>query len=149
VLDPEARDAADGPRGCVRITVPIGWAVEGATVRVPIPRRITCARCDGGGCDGCERSGAHKRPDAKALDVELELPAGSEDGVALRLAHPFGERGPVDQLLVEVRVSDEASGGVTRVPSLVPPPARRATAGITAVLVVALMALIVILLTKL
>lgn len=149
MLDPEARDASQGPRGCMRVTVPIDWAIEGATLRVPIPRRITCARCEGGGCDGCGRSGAHKWAEPKALDLELELPAGSEDGVALRLAEPFGEAGPVDQLLVEVRVADEASGGVTRVPSLVPPPARRARAGITAALVLGLLALIVILLTKL
>lgn len=106
------------------IAVPLAWAVEGATLRVRIPRRLPCARCDGGGCDGCGRSGAHRVGPRHVDAAELELPAGSEPGVALRLAQPFGTGGPIEQLIVEVRVGEEASEGVARISTVLhtPPP---------------------------
>lgn len=46
-----------------------------------LPRNLTCAACEGGGCDACERSGAvtlRGRGDPVEL-VELSLPKGERD----------------------------------------------------------------------
>ncbi|MRG95353.1 hypothetical protein [Polyangium spumosum] len=113
VLDPTALDACDKPRGRLVIEVPRGWA--GAVIEVVIPKRVTCARCDGGGCDGCGRRGGHRVPgeDEERL-VRVRLPAAFEGGVVLRILRPFGEDGAgIAQLLIEARAGEAASVGVT------------------------------------
>lgn len=119
------------------LTVPSSWAEEGATLRVLVPRRLACARCDGGGCDGCERSGAYRLPE-RAAELTLELPAGSGSGVALRLEDPFSGQGPVEQLIVEIRVGPTTSDGVHRIPTPVHREKRPAHALVTMALFFAL-----------
>ena len=73
--------APRGPDACHRIRVPRGWLTEGATIEVVLPRNLTCARCDGGGCDACDRSGAitvRGRDDPPDL-VPVNLPAGERN----------------------------------------------------------------------
>lgn len=113
VLDPSALDACDKPRGRLVIEVPRGWA--GAVIEVVIPARVACARCDGGGCDGCGRRGGHRVPGEHATRlVRVRLPAAIEGGVVLRILRPFGEDGAgIAQLLLEARAGDAASVGVT------------------------------------
>ncbi|MDI1429207.1 hypothetical protein [Polyangium sorediatum] len=113
VLDPAALDACDKPRGRHVIEVPRGWA--GAVVEVVIPARVTCARCDGGGCDGCGRRGGHRVPgDPTARLVRVRLPSEMEGGVVLRILRPFGEEGVgIAQLHLEARAGAAASAGVT------------------------------------
>jgi hypothetical protein len=119
VLDPRALDEGKGPRGRVQITVPAAWLTSGCRVEILVPRRLPCARCDGGGCDACGKSGVLRAPDAEAdRRLEITLPGTHNEAVALRLADPFGA-GLVDQLIVEIRAG-AASPGVTRVPE--PPP---------------------------
>lgn len=116
VVDPEVLASAEGPRGRLRVCVPVSWATSGAGLRVAVPARVECARCDGGGCDGCARSGALRTPDdPTARTLRVELPAGSVDGIALRLVRPFGEAAAIEQLLVEVRCGERASECVARV----------------------------------
>ncbi|MEP7124864.1 MAG: hypothetical protein ABJE95_28305 [Byssovorax sp.] len=113
LLDPRALDEGTGPRARVQITVPIAWLTDGCRIEILAPRRLPCARCDGGGCDACGKSGVLRAPDDEAARrLEITLPPTSSEAVALRLADPFGA-GVVDQLIVEIRVG-AASSGVTR-----------------------------------
>jgi hypothetical protein len=72
-----------GPDACHRVRVPRGWLTEGANVELELPRHLTCAGCEGGGCDACDRSGAITvRGRADPADVVgIKLPAGDRDAV--------------------------------------------------------------------
>ncbi|WP_437333045.1 hypothetical protein [Sorangium sp. So ce394] len=120
LIDREGLDASDGARGRLAIAVPAAWARDRADIEIIVPARVTCARCDGGGCDSCARSGAHRAPaEAAARTLRLRLPPDLTAGATLRLVRPFGEHAPLDQLLVELREGSAASPGVLRVG---PPP---------------------------
>ncbi|WP_437276201.1 hypothetical protein WME90_33825 [Sorangium sp. So ce375] len=120
LIDREGLDASDGSRGRLALAVPAAWALDGADIEIAVPARITCARCDGGGCDSCARSGAHRAPtELAARTLRLRLPPDLAGGVTLRLVRPFGEHAPLDQLLVELREDSAASPGVRR---MTPPP---------------------------
>lgn len=129
ILDPRALDEGTGARGRVRLEVPAEWLAAGCRIAVVAPRRLPCARCDGGGCDACGKSGVLRAPDA-ADDrrLEITLPGTHRAAVALRLADPFGG-GLVEQLIVEIRPG-VASPGVTRIPDPPPPPDRAPLAGL-------------------
>jgi hypothetical protein len=124
VADPGALDAAAGPRGRVKITVPLAWLNDGAELEIITPRLLSCDRCGGGGCDGCERSGAFRGPkDEAKRTLRVSLAPQDESGVVIRLASPFDE-GEIDQLMVRVTAGQTASQGVRLVPKLalvVPP----------------------------
>lgn len=116
IVDREALEAGGGARGRLRISVPAGWA--GGVIEIAAPGRVACARCDGGGCDGCDRSGAHRTPaEPGERTLRLQLPDPLDPGgvVALRLVRPFGEGAALEQLLVEVTAGAEASPGVLRI----------------------------------
>ena len=121
VLDPRALDEGTGARGRVRLEVPADWLAAGCRIAIVAPRRLPSARCDGGGCDACGKSGVLRAPDA-ADDrrLEITLPGTHRDAVALRLSDPFGG-GLVEQLIVEIRAGT-ASPCVTRIPDPLPPP---------------------------
>lgn len=121
VLDRGALDEEPGGRARVRISVPVAWAAERATVVVQPPERVPCARCDGGGCDACGRSGVLRLdPDPDARTFTLSLPVELGEGVVLRVARPFGDASPVVQVLCEVRAGAEPVG-CRRVPGDRPP----------------------------
>jgi hypothetical protein len=104
VLDKGALDGDVGARARAKIVVPVAWAVEGAVVEVRLPRTLACARCEGGGCDGCGRSGALRGPaDDGSRAVRVRLPKALGDGVAMRIAEPFGASSSIAQLWIEVR----------------------------------------------
>ena len=118
VTDPAALDACAGARARLAVDVPASWLLDGADLTISAPLRLACARCDGGGCDGCERSGALRAPEDPAMRVlHARLPAMRDAGaaVALRIPAPFGEEHPIAQLLVEVRVAVAPSDLVRRV----------------------------------
>ena len=57
------------------IEVPENWFWVGATLQIALPRLLSCARCDGGGCDACERRGAFEQEAAGiASEVAVVLP---------------------------------------------------------------------------
>ncbi|MEO5731255.1 MAG: hypothetical protein ABI134_07355 [Byssovorax sp.] len=121
VLDPRALDEGTGARGRVRVEVPTAWLTAGCRIEILAPRRLPCARCDGGGCDACGKSGVLRAPDAEASRrLEITLPGTESTAVALRLADPFGG-GLVEQLIVEIHAGT-ASPCVTRIPDPLPPP---------------------------
>jgi hypothetical protein len=114
VLDPATLDQAGGARGRYRIEVPVGWARAGEEVDLSVPARLVCARCDGGGCDGCNRSGVVRGPDDPAArTLRIRLPPG--EGVALRIARPFDGSPMIDQLILEISQGSCASEGVVLV----------------------------------
>ncbi|AUX25289.1 hypothetical protein SOCEGT47_058330 [Sorangium cellulosum] len=120
LIDRGALDASGGSQGRLSLAVPAAWARDGAGIEISVPARICCARCDGGGCDSCDRSGAHRAPaESAARTLRLSLPADLTGCVTVRLVRPFGEHAPLEQLLVELRADTAASPGVLRVP---PPP---------------------------
>lgn len=119
VLQKDELDGPRGPDGRHRVTVPRAWLVEARWIELELPRMLECARCDGGGCDGCERSGAVTTRGRKELPelVELKLPAAAQ-AVTVRLprrgglppdATPALARG---SLLLVVAPGDRASDGV-------------------------------------
>jgi hypothetical protein len=106
LLDPDALDAHEGSIGRFAIDVPRAW--RGHVVRVVTPRRVTCSRCSGGGCDSCSKSGAFRiegEEEARTFDVVLP----DSDHALLRIVHPLGDDGPIDLLLLETRQSERAS----------------------------------------
>jgi hypothetical protein len=116
VLDPEALASAEGARARASIEVPASFLDAGASIELTAPARLTCARCDGGGCDGCSRSGALRAPESPAdRTLRARLPQGVAGPVMIRIPDPFGPNSPIRQLFLEVRRAAEASAGVRRV----------------------------------
>ena len=110
VTDVDALDAHDGTCARVTITVPSAWA--GATLAIVVPRRMSCERCGGGGCDSCDRSGALRAPD-EARELRLTLPCPVGDGALIRVPAPFADPS-IEQLIVELKIG-ELSAGVSRI----------------------------------
>lgn len=150
LVDPEALDRATGPRGRLEVEVPAEVLAGGSQIELAVPARIVCARCEGGGCDGCGRSGALKAPeDPEARRIRLTLPAGGAAEVDVRLVKPFGEDAAVEQLLIHVKAGAVPSAGLVVIPPAplaLHPGARRAPAVVfTAALVLALLVLLLVL----
>jgi hypothetical protein len=118
VTDVAALDAQRGPVARLIISVPAPWTTQATRLVVDAPAVLPCERCQGGGCDSCGRSGAHRAPaDPAEREVHLTLPTGIEGGTLVRVPRPF-EASAIQQLIVEVRVAAAPSEGVTRVPSV-------------------------------
>ena len=113
VLDPAALDVLDGRSACVDIVVPDGWVADGSQVEFTLPLRVTCARCDGGGCDSCDRSGAFRLSEASA-DRCVTLVVPPKVPSKLRLAEPLAD-GTLALLQVGVRAGPEPSRGLKRI----------------------------------
>lgn len=112
VVNVAALDECSEPRGRHAIEIPVEWI--GAEILVAVPARIVCARCDGGGCDGCHRRGGYRvEGDEEARAVRVQLPLVMKETVVLRVVHPFGAtEGSIRQLHLEARVGEQASAGV-------------------------------------
>src|SRR5689334_18406197 len=104
VVDSSALDTCAEPRGRHAIEIPPAWI--GAEILVAVPSRVICARCDGGGCDGCNRRGGHRiNGDEEARSVRVKLPRVMDGGVVLRIVRPFGPTdGAIAQLHLETRI---------------------------------------------
>jgi hypothetical protein len=95
-------DAQRGPDLMYGIEVPADWFGAGARVLVRLPRFLPCARCEGGGCDRCERKGAFELALAGApLTALVHLPRQSLEAlVPVRLRLPdAGATDPSDATL--------------------------------------------------
>ena len=138
VTDPRTLDVQDGSRASLSVSVPSQWFEEGASIELTVPKRLTCARCDGGGCDGCERSGALRAPaDEAQRRVIVNLPPQSSGNLRIRIVDPF--EGGIAQLLLDVRAG-ELVPWVKRIEAA--PQAQPRWAWIVAALVVALLLVI-------
>lgn len=82
VTNPDS-DSPRGPDGCLSLQVQRDWLNKGVEVRIELPRLLTCAVCDGGGCDACGGSGALTLRDREDRPEELQvsLPRPSSDDV--------------------------------------------------------------------
>jgi hypothetical protein len=109
------------------------WLDRGETVEVELPRNLSCALCDGGGCDACGGAGAvsTRERSESPRRVRVTLPARRE-GVAEtgRVALRIPEHGaPADRpglprgmLILTVIAADEPDATVRKIhPSLAPP----------------------------
>jgi hypothetical protein len=130
-----ALDVPRGPDVLHRIRVPLAWLEAGEVIELELPRNLSCAACEGGGCDSCNRSGALTLRGRQELPEFLQVtlpvrkpePDGDERGVVIRIP----ERGglppaegvalPRGLLLLRVEVAETADPGVTRVVQPEPP----------------------------
>lgn len=120
VADPRALDASGEASARVDVRVPPAWL--GRSITVTTPPRVSCARCDGGGCDACDRRGGFKLDaDVAGRTLVAHLPRAIDGGVCLRVPAPFGARGPVAILLVGIRLDEAPSDGVCLVEHRSPP----------------------------
>ncbi len=69
-----------GPDGCLRVEVDPGWLREPGTLELTLPRHVTCAACEGGGCSVCEFSGALA---LRERDAPVELVSIGLSGISL------------------------------------------------------------------
>ena len=110
VANPEALAASEGPHARIEIVVPSAWLEEGARLQIKPPKLVPCDRCDGGGCDSCDRSGGFRIENRSPIDVTV--PAGAPSGVVIRLPSPFDT---LDLVLIRINGGRAASSGVTRI----------------------------------
>ena len=106
-----------GPDVIHRICVPPDWLERGERIVVKLPRLLSCARCEGGGCDRCERRGAVTlRESDEPAELSVRLAAGPQAQL-LRLPDQGGkgaaEAQPRGCLMLQVE-SGEMSEGVRR-----------------------------------
>jgi hypothetical protein len=112
IVDREAHDAATGARALYRVDVPPAWLEEGGTLELEVPKRLPCARCEGGGCEGCANAGALRVGDGPRT-VEITLARGPAGPKRVRLDEPFGEASAVRQLWIDLlpAAKDAPTGG--------------------------------------
>lgn len=119
VLQKDELEGPRGPDGRHRVTVPERWLADGLWIELDLPRMLECAKCNGGGCDACDRSGAVVTRGRKELPelVEVKLPESTQ-GVTLRLPRRGGLPGTEAEnlargiLLLVVVPGETASDGV-------------------------------------
>ena len=104
LLDRAELDALEGPHG--KMTTTFSSAQLGEEVAIVVPSRVVCARCDGGGCDACGRSGAIRidREESERT-AYFVLPTEAGDGsFRVRLVRPLGDDAGLEQLTVDVHL---------------------------------------------
>lgn len=108
------------------IEVPGDWLARGETIELTMPRNLTCANCEGGGCDACERAGALSLRGRKdpAYTVQVSLPEkdlsdqqARGQSLLLRIPEQGGfsssEGVPRGLLMLKVTVADAPGPSVT------------------------------------
>src|SRR5688572_32745298 len=79
-------DEPRGPDVLHGVEVPMEWLEQGASVSIVLPRLLSCARCEGGGCDVCARKGAFEISTEAPIVVSLpRQPGAAPSAVRLRL----------------------------------------------------------------
>jgi hypothetical protein len=132
-----AHSVQRGPDVTHRVRVPRPWLEYGVPIELELPRNLSCAACQGGGCDTCERSGAitmrgrNEPPEIVQVTLpEWTTPEGDPtSSVTLRIPEQgglpaAGSRLPRGLLLLTVVPDEQPDSGVRRATaSLAPPPA--------------------------
>jgi hypothetical protein len=110
-----------GPDVTHSVCVPLEWIAAGALVRLKLPRLLSCALCEGGGCDRCARAGAlemrTREEPVEVLSVQLTpLPEGNAQLLRIPNAGAFAEHPeePRGCLMLKV-LPGPVSSGVERV----------------------------------
>jgi hypothetical protein len=119
-------DSPRGPDASHRIRVPRRWLETGALVEIELPRNLTCASCEGGGCDACERSGALTvRGKGEPVGIlVVTLPSGSTGPVVIRIPEygglaNEGSELPRGHLMLRVEPGTKADASVMLAPDRV------------------------------
>ena len=102
-----------GPDALLDIIVDPGWLRDGRTIEVDLPRNLSCAACNGTGCDACAQSGA------------LTVRERFEPPEVVRVTLPRYELGPdssADSQRISMQLRVQARGGL-------PPEGSTATRG--------------------
>jgi len=134
-------DVPRGPDVVHRIRVPRAWLESGEVIELELPRNLSCAACDGGGCDQCERSGAITLRGREELPelLHVTLPArqpeadGGTRGIVIRIPEQGGlppvheDLLPRGLLLLRVEPAEVADPGVSRIVPPAPIPSLRAS----------------------
>jgi hypothetical protein len=108
LLDPSELDALTGPHG--KMTATLARSQLGEAIAIVVPSRLVCARCEGGGCDSCGRSGAIRLELSEAeRTTHVVLPSDTREAVRVRLVRPLGESAGLEQLTLEVRLTGPTS----------------------------------------
>jgi len=118
---------ARGPDVVHSIGVPLPWLERGETIELEVPRNLSCAKCEGGGCDACDRAGAlslrRKQDPVETVQVSLpERPTDADSGASIVLRIP--EQGgfstadgvPRGLMLLRVNAAAEPDPGVRLCP---------------------------------
>jgi len=122
-------DVPRGPDVTHRIRVPGKWLESGEVVEFELPRNLSCAACEGGGCDACERAGAitlrgrQEPPEVLTVTLPKRKPGADGDPPNLVIRIPEqgglppdnGEFMPRGLLLLRVEAAAVADPGVSRV----------------------------------
>ncbi|HEX3777362.1 MAG TPA: hypothetical protein VHV51_22970 [Polyangiaceae bacterium] len=121
-------DVPRGPDVLHRIRVPRAWLEAGEVVEFELPRNLSCAACDGGGCDLCERAGAvtlrgrNELPELLSVTLPARKLAEATEarGVVIRIPEQGGlpAQGvnlPRGLLLLRVELAEQADPGITLV----------------------------------
>jgi hypothetical protein len=109
----EHEDLTAGTRGRLSVDVLDAWLAPGTLLELVVPVRLACARCDGGGCDACGKSGAIRiSGDEQKRSLRITL---SESARGVRLVRPLGEDAGLDQLVIELRPAAVPSAFCCRV----------------------------------
>jgi hypothetical protein len=137
VFDASELETIAGGRATLAIRVLAAWAGESCTITVP--RTLRCAPCDGGGCDGCGRSGAFRLETTRELVVHLPEPLPAN--VRLRLPEPFGANSGIALLLLDVETAEDPTPTCRIAPKSAPAPVTRSPWPLVALAVAALLAL--------
>ncbi len=146
IVDPEELDRASGHAAKLSIDVLDEWLEAGDTIAIVVPHRLGCARCDGGGCDACGRSGAYRvELDEADRTLQITLPPSAPKRSIVRVMRPFGAHSDIELLFVEIRASAEASESVRRLPRAQPPARGFVNAAIAVALLLALLVLLAVL----
>ena len=119
-----------------RLRVRAEWLEEGAAIEFELPRNVTCAECEGGGCDRCDRSGAITLRGKNELSEVVQVVERTVSGRALVIRIP--QRGgyaddpelPRGMLMLSVVPADEPDPGVVRVEQPLPSLAEKIAASV-------------------
>lgn len=97
------------PRGAdvsLRIAVPRLWLVEGRSIEVELPRNLTCANCQGGGCGKCSNSGAITLRGRGELPEMIQVALPEQCRVDVAKTTPVSELAPRVARAVTIRIPE-------------------------------------------
>lgn len=133
-----------GPDVIHRVAIRREWLLAGETIELVLPRNLSCATCEGGGCDRCGRSGAitlRSRGEAP-VSVQVTLPRRSsqelreQPAFVVRVPDHGGaaarEDMPRGLLLLKITTSSGTDAGIVLSRPSAPPTGSDAAAGTTA-----------------
>lgn len=92
------------------VALPRAWFDGEHRATLTLPRRLSCALCEGGGCDACARSGVLDA--GSSSEVDVTVPRLTEDQTAVRMRVPGVEALGGGLLLLTLRVAAAPSPGV-------------------------------------